>query len=742
MNSSVASKLEAPPTSERIIFWAVIVLRALFIGVILGTVGEVVDYGTSSIALVFAAGAGTACGSLLAFTTLRGRGLALLILAGFAAYRLFWEVTGRIFTTISANALVMYTGQLHLDMLLGVFTLSALAAWLFWRFRHWITAEIIFCCMVALALLAGHRNYRFDSPQLLNSIAWSLRVDPLTVLVSAGVGISFFLLLYLFIATIPGRPTPYRNVITPSNERINWWAWGGLALGVILGFSAIARQVYLIHWTAAGSRVSNGVGEAAQSEGLSPLGFHSALGATNQPSAVVRLEGDYTENPFTPMMYLREQALSAFNGRELVVAGRNFDQDVSGSLPSESFATEPDTSLKPRVPLQQSTYLLTEHKLAFAVDFPLSIRPLKNPNPSRFKGSFEAYSMAPAFAMADLSSAKVGDTRWPAETWQHYLTKHSDLRYQQIAESITETSPDPISKAQSLVKFLNTRAIYTLTPNHNVPPGEDPVAPFLFGDLRGYCVHFAHAMVYMLRSVGIPARIGTGYLTDLSQAKDGHILLRMSDRHAWAEVYIQDKGWVPFDVQPEQVESHGESAVDQKLLEELMQFLEPPEEALPKDIAANEPGMTETSSILERLIPSRGTALVLITIFAVLPVVLKSYLRLSWMLPTSTERKIFRLHRAIASRLHDLGIRRNEGETRSEFEARITATLGPQAISTTRIVNSLRFSHPGTITILPKEISQHQDSASIALKSLPWKRRILGAISWSSAIAFILGRKF
>lgn len=719
-----------------------IALRALFLGIILGTVGEVIDYGTSSVALVFAAATGTAGGSLLAFTRLKSRGLAILLLLGYLLYRFLWVIAQKIVTSIGLSGLDIYTGQLHLDMFLGVFTVSAIAAWLFWRFRHWITAEILCCSIVALALLAGHRNYRFDSPQLINSIAWSLRVDPLTVLVSAGVGISFFLLLYLFVATIPGRPTPYRNVITPTNERINWWAWGGLALLVILVFSAIARQVYLVHWSAAGSRVSNGVGEATPSEGLSPLGFHSALGATNQPSAVVRLEGDYKENPFTPMMYLREQALSAFNGRELVVAGQNLDQDVSGTLPSESFTTEPDTSLKPRVPLQQSTYLLTDHKLAFAVDFPLNIRPLKNPNPARFKGSFEAYSMAPAFALADLSAAKVGDSRWSDATWQHYLTKHTDPRYQQIAETITKSTSDSIGKAQSLVEFLNKRAIYTLTPNHDVPPGEDPVAPFLFGDLRGYCVHFAHAMVYMLRSVGIPSRIGTGYLTDLSQAKDGHILLRMSDRHAWAEVYIQDKGWVPFDVQPEQVESHGESAVDQKLLEELMQFLEPPEEALPKEIAANEPGMTEPGSVLERLIPSRATALVLLTIFAVLPVALKSYLRLCWMLPTSNEKRIFRLHRAIASRLHDLGIRRKEGETRSEFESRIAVTMGPQAISTTRIVNRLRFSPPGAVTILPKEISQHHVAAIVAIKALPRSRRIVGALSWGSAMAFILGRKF
>ena len=37
-------------------------------------------------------------------------------------------------------------------------------------------------------------------------------------------------------------------------------------------------------------------------------------------------------------------------------------------------------------------------------------------------------------------------------------------------------------------------------------------AAFLFGNFTGYCVHSAHASVYLWRSLGLPARIGTGYL--------------------------------------------------------------------------------------------------------------------------------------------------------------------------------------------------------------------------------------
>src|SRR5690606_26724776 len=62
---------------------------------------------------------------------------------------------------------------------------------------------------------------------------------------------------------------------------------------------------------------------------------------------------------------------------------------------------------------------------------------------------------------------------------------------------------------------------------------------FLFGDLTGYCVHFAHAAVFLMRAVGVPARVGTGYaLPEANRQGGSALLLRNSDQHAWPEVYL------------------------------------------------------------------------------------------------------------------------------------------------------------------------------------------------------------
>jgi len=410
---------------------------------------------------------------------------------------------------------------------------------------------------------------------------------------------------------------------------------------------------------------------------VSPLTFQSALGSSSQPAALVRLEGDYNNNPFSLLMYLRETALSSFNGKELVFAGRAFDTDLPVVRPQDSFTGKEDAELSRRVPLVQSVYLLADHDNAFALDYPVSIVQLKNPKPTRFKGSYRAYSIGPAYTISELRHDSVGDPRWTPDVQSHFLVPHPDPRYKNLAEEITKGISDPVEKAEALAEHLSKTSIYTLTPRHEVKSGEDPVAPFLFGDHRGYCVHFAHAMVYMLRAIGIPARVGTGYLTDLSQAKDGHILLRMSDRHAWSEVYVTGVGWVPFDIQPEQVESHAETQVDAKMLEELMGILQPGEELLPRDLVKDEEGYEEEGEIW---IPDAQSVLLSVYMLLAVYVATKIFLRLGWRIVPTPSLKLRLAYISRASALCDLGVTRRLGETRLEFSRRVhEARLAPLA---------------------------------------------------------------
>jgi hypothetical protein len=77
-----------------------------------------------------------------------------------------------------------------------------------------------------------------------------------------------------------------------------------------------------------------------------------------------------------------------------------------------------------------------------------------------------------------------------------------------------------------------------------------PLEEFLFTRKTGYCEHYATAMVVMLRTVGIPARLVTGFLATEWNEYGGYFTVRQRDAHAWVEVYFPHSGWITMDPTP------------------------------------------------------------------------------------------------------------------------------------------------------------------------------------------------
>ncbi len=444
----------------------------------------------------------------------------------------------------------------------------------------------------------------------------------------------------------------------------------------------------------------------------------------------MRLDGDYKENPFSPMLYLRESALSKYNGIEMVQGPYDLENDVSYTSPFQPYKVKAPPPLEYRKPLWYEVYLLANHKLAFTIDFPLSIMPLKNPHPERFKAAYKAYSMVPAFTLDQLKNFSLGNPSWSKDQWNYYLEAPKDPRYKEKALEITAKAEGKVNKAFAIINYLSKNAIYTLTPNHKVKKGEDPVAPFLFGDRRGYCVHFAHAITYMLRTLGIPARVATGYLTDLSQSKDGHILLRMSDRHAWAEVYFNKIGWVPFDVKPEHVESHAETAVDMGLLEELMALLQDSEEKPLglEDLKEEKPQLSkETTSFFKRKVLIGGIIGSLLLLILV-----KQFLLRIWLLPLSPRKKLKYCYLSLILTLYDLGILkrinlvRARGETRKEFALKVREDL---KLDFTQFINALNKSKYSAVSQSEEEVEKVLKAYKREWQKVPLREKLISFLN-------------
>jgi transglutaminase-like putative cysteine protease len=116
-----------------------------------------------------------------------------------------------------------------------------------------------------------------------------------------------------------------------------------------------------------------------------------------------------------------------------------------------------------------------------------------------------------------------------------------------LAASITQGGENIYRKALAIKDYLAKNYHYTLTPN--VPPeNADFVSYFLLQDGNGYCTYFASAMTVLARITGIPARYVEGYMLP-ERSKDMYVV-RGKNAHAWAELYFEGIGWIPFDATP------------------------------------------------------------------------------------------------------------------------------------------------------------------------------------------------
>ena len=88
-------------------------------------------------------------------------------------------------------------------------------------------------------------------------------------------------------------------------------------------------------------------------------------------------------------------------------------------------------------------------------------------------------------------------------------------------------------------------------------PGRDTADDFLFKQKVGFCEHYSSAFVILMRNAGIPARVVTGFAGGIRNPIGDYWVVRRMDAHAWAEVWLPQRGWVRVDptaaVAPERI---------------------------------------------------------------------------------------------------------------------------------------------------------------------------------------------
>lgn len=117
-----------------------------------------------------------------------------------------------------------------------------------------------------------------------------------------------------------------------------------------------------------------------------------------------------------------------------------------------------------------------------------------------------------------------------------------------------EAGTDDAAIVRRALDLVRAEFAYTL----DTPPwGRNAVDEFLFDTKAGFCQHFSSSFVVLMRGAGIPARVVTGYVGGYRNPFGDYWIVRRSDAHAWAEVWLEGRGWMRVDptaaVAPERI---------------------------------------------------------------------------------------------------------------------------------------------------------------------------------------------
>ncbi len=157
-----------------------------------------------------------------------------------------------------------------------------------------------------------------------------------------------------------------------------------------------------------------------------------------------------------------------------------------------------------------------------------------------------------AITAAELAAAGVGYPAWTRRFVEIRPDSIGQLTYD-TADRIVSQLPvdrrDPYHVAEAVQRFLYRDGGFQYQTNVLGLCGREKIVDCFLTSRRGYCEYFATAMVMLLRTQQIPARMAFGFLPGRSSS-DGSWEVPRSAAHAWVEVYFPDHGWIRFDPTP------------------------------------------------------------------------------------------------------------------------------------------------------------------------------------------------
>ena len=431
------------------------------------------------------------------------------------------------------------------------------------------TAQIVESCLIIgtlVFLFFAHRDFNLTSPREFADYLYGNNYDPIEVYRWMGIGSAFLALPMLFGRVRIGRAV-YSMILLVLIAFLAAQVMSGWRLPVNvedpLGLNSTEDKKN-------GSSNNNDDDDkdkdkdqnqdkddnADKNKGGGSKSNNNNQGPTgNEDPKPVAVAVFYDEfEPGDGIFHFRQTVLSHYDGNHLVDS--EMDDDVISTMPlTGALDAVPVQSESLHEKVSTSMFLFKEHSQPPQLAMGQHVFPIQNPDPKVFVSAYGVDSLGLTLDVVRLIGRHSIPQEWSEEKKAHYLAIPDDPRYKALSDIIVRKidprfTGDDVVKALYIKTWLEKEGYYTQKTKHI--DADDPTASFLFGSLRGYCVHFAHAAVYLLRSQGIAARVALGYAIDNRlRGTNSAVLIMGNQAHAWPEIYVDGVGWVTLEVFPE-----------------------------------------------------------------------------------------------------------------------------------------------------------------------------------------------
>ncbi len=340
----------------------------------------------------------------------------------------------------------------------------------------------------------------------------------------------------------------YSGAVPPLARRLR------LAAGIVGAAAPLALLLFVLFprlegplWGLPGD--SHG-GRTGLSDSMAP-GTISDLAQSGEPAFRVRFE---RAAPAQQLLYWRGIVLSDYDGRTWTRA-RQEGREGRDDAPARVNIKLDGPSLRYQVTLEPHG-----RRWIFTLELAERLYQLEN-NPYTVSAALELELQQPVGQRIRYRVSSVLDYTLQADETLERMRPWLDLPAGYNPRTLAWAARlgagrRPAEAVEAVLRAFRTEQYsYTLQP---ALLGRDAVDQFLFDSKAGFCEHYAGAFVVLMRAMGIPARVVTGYQGGEHNPVDGYLTVRQSDAHAWAEVWLAGRGWLRVDptaaVAPERVE--------------------------------------------------------------------------------------------------------------------------------------------------------------------------------------------